>query len=837
MSRVVTLVFVVSILALLAVSATAAAATVPFGDEVVKKVDELLKSDIVSPQTKACIQCHLSVTPMIVYEWAMSKHAQMTPAQVAELYKKLGEPQWANMIAEKFKNYKYVVGCYECHGMFADTDRPDAVEHIPGVKIVAVVTRKDCGQCHPKENIEISWTWHATAAFAPIKPWYTAIIKYAVSEGANPFGDENAKALYEKYLPPFLTKQRDKEPVYWNFYKEIAKAVMEYMMTGKENDIVKMLKEATGMVTPYDLDWKKWISPLWPASGVLNNTILGKLGIKITIAAMDGTVATVSNVMSHPTFRNAYVYHACLECHGAAVIPYGYAEDPTYKVKIVKLWGWPNNGAGRIDPDGSIGTCTACHPRHMFSVKQAREPWTCGQCHLGYDHPHIEIYEESKHGNIYDAYGEEWNWEQIPWRPGIDFNAPTCATCHMSALADKDGNIIVPGTHDLVKRLVWDQMHFFSHPKPVIPDNFQTATFLKFSMLKGKYPEDVMKAYEQTGRYPVFMGLKIVDECQPGQVCFPRLPKVELTGELAKHREEMKKVCRFCHASQWVDNYFRTADQNIIEYDIVARFAFSLLQLAWAEGIHDKKNLLDEYMEIMWYYIWHHDGRRWRNGATMMGPDYAHWLGIVDTVMDKLGRMINYLATALKVKKLETELAALKQQAAGAPYAPELVEKIAKLERMIEELKSKLAALEAQVPTLKAKLTELSSDVSALESDYTSFKGDVSEIVKRVEELSKQLETIAPEAKKITELVSQVKDIVAKLETLNKKVEEVSGKVEKMGEEVGTVKSKVEKVSEEVSSVTEQLGAVSANSYTLAGIALAVAAIALGLAVIRGRGA
>ncbi|MCK4507982.1 MAG: hypothetical protein KAU27_05555, partial [Desulfuromonadales bacterium] len=56
-------------------------------------------------------------------------------------------------------------------------------------------------------------------------------------------------------------------------------------------------------------------------------------------------------------------------------------------------------------PDGSVGECDACHPKHSFSIEVAREPQTCGECHLGPDHPHIEIYNESKHGNIFAAEG------------------------------------------------------------------------------------------------------------------------------------------------------------------------------------------------------------------------------------------------------------------------------------------------------------------------------------------------------------------------------------------------------------------------------------------------
>ena len=32
-------------------------------------------------------------------------------------------------------------------------------------------------------------------------------------------------------------------------------------------------------------------------------------------------------------------------------------------------------------------------------------------------------------------------------------------------------------------------------------------------------------------------------------------------------------------------------------------------------------------IDFTWYEIWHHEGRRARHGASMMGPDYTHWHG------------------------------------------------------------------------------------------------------------------------------------------------------------------------------------------------------------------
>ena len=34
-----------------------------------------------------------------------------------------------------------------------------------------------------------------------------------------------------------------------------------------------------------------------------------------------------------------------------------------------------------------LASCDACHTRHVFSVKEARQPQACQTCHMGFDHP------------------------------------------------------------------------------------------------------------------------------------------------------------------------------------------------------------------------------------------------------------------------------------------------------------------------------------------------------------------------------------------------------------------------------------------------------------------
>jgi hypothetical protein len=132
----------------------------------------------------------------------------------------------------------------------------------------------------------------------------------------------------------------------------------------------------------------------------------------------------------------------CRQCHGSniKVLANGKLDTDT----------WPNTGIGRINPDGSKGSCSACHTRHNFSKAQAREPQTCGKCHLGPDHPQMEVYQESKHGIDYEAFKDRMNMHKDKWVVGKDYTAaPTCATCHISATPNQ------PVTHDVGTRISW----------------------------------------------------------------------------------------------------------------------------------------------------------------------------------------------------------------------------------------------------------------------------------------------------------------------------------------------------------------------------------------------
>ncbi len=147
----------------------------------------------------------------------------------------------------------------------------------------------------------------------------------------------------------------------------------------------------------------------------------------------------LGNVVEGPEI----VTSGCAGCHGSIVkvMENGKLHPAT----------WPNSGIGRVNPDGTKGTCAACHARHGFSIAQARQPENCGRCHMGPDHPQIEAYLESKHGVMFTANREKMKLGEPSekWHPGKDYLFPTCATCHMSATTVQEV------THDVGDRITW----------------------------------------------------------------------------------------------------------------------------------------------------------------------------------------------------------------------------------------------------------------------------------------------------------------------------------------------------------------------------------------------
>lgn len=286
--------------------------------------------------------------------------------------------------------------------------------------------------------------------------------------------------------------------------------------------------------------------------------ILGSLD-NVLAEVVEGNSAFKTEGFPHG--NSAAAVNGCWQCHGSQVkVVADGALDPAT---------WPNTGIGRINPDGSEGACTACHSRHEFSAAQARTPATCGKCHLGPDHPQMEIYEESKHGIAYYANLDKMALDNEKWVVGEDYDAaPTCATCHMSATKNQSV------THDVGLRISWNNRPAIS-VRPEVAD--------------------------------AKMGL-------PGQ---------EVSWE--QRRENMKDVCMACHNENFVDAFYQQYDALIDLYH--EKFAKPGLALYNAAKPLLSEPQFSNKLDFIWFELWHHEGRRARHGASMMGPDYTHWHG------------------------------------------------------------------------------------------------------------------------------------------------------------------------------------------------------------------
>ncbi len=237
---------------------------------------------------------------------------------------------------------------------------------------------------------------------------------------------------------------------------------------------------------------------------------------------------------------------------------------------------WPNTGIGRMNLDGSRGSCAACHSRHDFSRRRARQPENCGKCHLGPDHPQKEIYEESKHGIAYRDMKDQMNLDAGKWVLGDDYSAaPTCATCHMSATRNQ------PITHDPRQRISWNN-------RP--PASVKLDTDEHHNVVKDGDPDKIKSSWQDK-------------------------------------RAAMKDVCGNCHSPGYVDAFYKQYDDFVELYN--AKYANPGKKLMGAlkkHGLISKPNF-DDKIEWTWFFLWHHEGRRARHGASMMAPDYAHWHG------------------------------------------------------------------------------------------------------------------------------------------------------------------------------------------------------------------
>jgi len=280
----------------------------------------------------------------------------------------------------------------------------------------------------------------------------------------------------------------------------------------------------------------------------------------------------------------------CAQCHGSRVRVLG---DGT-----VDPGTWPNSGIGRINPDGSKGSCSSCHGRHRFSKAQAREPEACVRCHSGPDSPDKEVFEASKHGMSYVAHRAEMNTDSPQWVAGKDYTAaPTCVTCHMGAAGK------LPSTHDVGMRNAWSLNSPVSERQYLIVFKDGDKRELPESEPAPRRGSEMEKLDGTTGT-------------------------VKVVASPDRRREAMTLVCLECHGKGFATAFMSQFD------DLVSLFndKFAKPARAVMAELYEKKLLtptpFDEPIEYTYWEMWHDEGARARHGAAMASPNHAWWEGM-----------------------------------------------------------------------------------------------------------------------------------------------------------------------------------------------------------------
>lgn len=251
-----------------------------------------------------------------------------------------------------------------------------------------------------------------------------------------------------------------------------------------------------------------------------------------------------------------------------------------------------------------LASCDACHTRHLFSVKEARQPQACQTCHMGFDHPQWEMYSGSKHGVRYLLKQSG----AIPEGAA----APTCQTCHM-----QDGNHAV--------RTAWG---FLAVRLPLPDDEVWAAD--RATILKALGVLDPQG--QPTGRLDV---VKVADVARLTQ------------EDWEQEREKMIAICGQCHSRNFARSELVKGDDIIREADHLLAEAIRIVAGLYEDGIlenpeyyayaypdlltfHDAPTPIEQKLFVM------HLEHRMRafQGAFHANPDYSLWYGWSEMVRD-----------------------------------------------------------------------------------------------------------------------------------------------------------------------------------------------------------
>ena len=152
-------------------------------------------------------------------------------------------------------------------------------------------------------------------------------------------------------------------------------------------------------------------------------------------------LASLDNFLGEVLGGPPAVAVGCFQCHGSTVkvLPDGKFDPAT----------WPNTGIGRINPDGSAGSCSACH---TATASRRRRRANRKPAASAISAPITRRWRSTRSPSTASCgrRTRKLNTDHKAWKPGVDYTAaPSCATCHMSATRTQGV------THDVGERISW----------------------------------------------------------------------------------------------------------------------------------------------------------------------------------------------------------------------------------------------------------------------------------------------------------------------------------------------------------------------------------------------
>jgi len=278
----------------------------------------------------------------------------------------------------------------------------------------------------------------------------------------------------------------------------------------------------------------------------------------------------------------------------------------------------------RLKEAGSVfghASCDACHTRHTFSVKEAREPEACATCHMGFDHPQWEMWSTSKHGV-----------RHMLKRDGIlpeTAAAPTCQTCHMP-----------DGDHEV--RTAWGFLAVRTNglaPYPGEDEEWWADRVTILQALGVLDPEG-----KPTARLDVVAAADVA-----------RLSAEDFDRE----RHKMEAVCSECHSDNFAQAELGKGDSMIKAVDHLMAEAIREIAALYQDGILEKpESYAYAFPDLLTFHdaptpientlFTMHLKHRMRafQGTFHANPDYALWYGWNEMVQDL--DEIRYMAKELR---------------------------------------------------------------------------------------------------------------------------------------------------------------------------------------------